>query len=110
MMLRIIKSISMRWSDVRRRRRARRDTILMLHQFSDHMLRDIGLHEPRSIDDPRFWSVAPELAGTSPAADKSQALAPPPHCDSASGTDMRRGTPRPAFWRIVQHSTLQSRI
>lgn len=50
-MQRIVTSISVRWRAVLRRRRSRSRRILLRHPVSDHMLRDIGLHEPRSTDD-----------------------------------------------------------
>ena len=52
MMQTIFTSISVRWRIMRRRHRLRRNTIFLLRQSSDHMLKDIGLHEPRSPDDP----------------------------------------------------------
>jgi len=51
-MARVFNSIAMRWRHMLRRHRTRRNSILVLHQLNGHMLRDIGLHEPRSPDDP----------------------------------------------------------
>lgn len=52
MMQKIFTSISVRWRVMLRRRRLRRNTILLRHQVNDYLLKDIGLHEPRSTDDP----------------------------------------------------------
>ncbi|GLQ53969.1 DUF1127 domain-containing protein [Devosia nitrariae] len=46
------KSIPVRWRVMRRRRRSHRNTIEVLRQFNDHLLKDIGLNEPCSTDDP----------------------------------------------------------
>ena len=48
----VFTSISVRWRVMLRRRRLCRNTILLRHQVNDYLLKDIGLHEPRSTDDP----------------------------------------------------------
>lgn len=50
----IFRSISVRWRIMLGRRRSRRNRIVVLRQLSDHVLKDIGLHERRSAGDPWF--------------------------------------------------------